>query len=116
MFRRLGFLVIACSMAIPLWSADRPGSISGYVRSASGVPQMGAVVEVLGAAAQSILVFSDETGYYSAADLVPGVYNIKVSAASFLPTFKEGVGLRPGGRVLVNVTLNTLFEIGRAHV
>jgi hypothetical protein len=110
MFRRLGFLVIACSLAIPLWSADRPGSISGYVRSASGVPQMGAVVEVLGAAAQSILVFSDETGYYSAAGLVPGVYNIKVSAASFLPTLKEGVGLRPGARVLVNVTLNTLFE------
>jgi hypothetical protein len=110
MFRRLGFLVIACSMAIPLWSADRPGSISGYVRSSSGVPQMGAVVEVLGAAAQSILVFSDENGYYSAAGLVPGVYNIKVSAASFLPTFKEGLGLRPGGRILVNVTLNTLFE------
>jgi hypothetical protein len=110
MVRRLGFLVIACSLAIPLWSADRPGSISGYVRSASGVPQMGAVVEVLGAAAQSILVFSDENGYYSAADLVPGIYNIKVSAASFLPTLKEGVGLRPGARVLVNVTLNTLFE------
>jgi hypothetical protein len=110
MYRRLGFLVIACGLALPLWSADRPGSISGYVRSAGGVPQMGAVIEVLGVAAQAVEVFSDENGYYSATGLVPGIYNIKVSAASFLPTLKEGVGLRPGARVLVNVTLNTLFE------
>jgi hypothetical protein len=110
MYRRLGFLVIVCGLALPLWSADRPGSISGYVRSAGGVPQMGAVIEVLGAAAQAVEVFSDENGYYSAAGLVPGIYNIKVSAASFLPTVKDGVGLRPGARVLVNVTLNTLFE------
>jgi hypothetical protein len=110
MFRRLGLVVIACGLALPLWSADRPGSISGYVRSASGAPQMGAVVELLGAAAQVVHVFSDENGYYSAADLAPGIYNIRVSAASFLPTFKEGVGLRPGARVLVNLTLNTLFE------
>lgn len=111
MFRRLGFLVIACSLALPLWSADRPaGSISGYVRSASGVPQMGAVVEVLGVAAQTVRVFSDENGYYSANGLLPGFYNLRVSAASFLPTLKEGVGLRPGARVLVNLTLNSLFE------
>ncbi|MGO9647062.1 conserved exported hypothetical protein [Acidobacteriia bacterium SbA2] len=110
MFRRFVWLVMACGLSLPLWSADRAGSISGYVRSASGVPQMGAVVEVLGAAAQAVEVFSDETGYYSASGLLPGVYNIKVSAASFLPTIKEGIGLRPGARVLVNLTLNTLFE------
>ncbi|MGB7583446.1 MAG: carboxypeptidase-like regulatory domain-containing protein, partial [Terriglobales bacterium] len=110
MFRRFGLLVIACGLTLPLWSAERSGSISGYVRDAGGVPQMGAVVEVLGAAAQSVHVFTDEKGYFSAADLIPGAYNIKVSAASFLPTFKEGIGLRPGSRVLVNLTLNTLFE------
>jgi len=110
MFRRLGLLVIACGLALPLWSADRPGSISGYVRSARGVPQMGAVVEVLSGAVETVRVFTDENGHYSATDLLPGLYNIKVSAASFLPTFKEGVGLRPGARVLVNLTLNTLFE------
>jgi hypothetical protein len=110
MLRRLGFLVMACGLAIPLWSADRPGSISGYVHSANGVPQMGAVVELLGAAAYTTHVFTDENGYFSATDLLPGFYNIKVSAASFLPTLREGVGLRPGARVLVNLTLNTLFE------
>jgi hypothetical protein len=111
MFRRLGFVVMVCGLALPLWSADRPGTISGYVRSASGAPQMGAVVEVLGAAAaHTVRVFTDEDGYFSATDLIPGLYDLKVSAASFLPTLKEGVGLRPGARVLVNLTLNTLFD------
>ena len=35
-------------IALPVWAAERPGAISGYVRNASGTPQMGAVVEVLG--------------------------------------------------------------------
>ena len=110
MFRRLGFVVIVLGLALPLWSADRPGSISGYVRSSTGAPQMGAVVEVFTNAAQAIHVFTDENGYFSATDLLPGLYSLKVSAASFLPTFKEGVGIRPGARVVVNLTLNTLFE------
>ena len=110
MFRRLGLLVIVVGLAVPLWSADRSGSISGYVRNASGVPQMGAAVEVLNGAAQAALVFTDENGFYSANGLFPGLYNIKVSAISFLPTLKEGIGLRPGARVLINLTLNTLFE------
>ena len=68
----------------------------GYVRSASGIPQMGAVVEVLGAAAQSLKVFTDENGFYSAAGLLPGIYNLKVSAPAFLPALREHVGLHAG--------------------
>ncbi|MGH9499119.1 MAG: carboxypeptidase-like regulatory domain-containing protein [Terriglobales bacterium] len=110
MFRRLGFLLIVIGLAFPLWAADPSGSISGYVRSAAGVPQMGAVVEVISGAAQAIHVFTNENGYFTATGLLPGLYDIKVSAVSFLPTFKEGVGIRPGARILVNLTLNTLFE------
>jgi len=110
MFRKLGFLVIALGLALPLWCTDRAGTISGYVRNASGVPQMGAVVELLSAAAQPLTVFTDENGFYSAAGLLAGTYNIKYSAAYFLPAFRDGVDLRAGGKVLVNVTLSTLFD------
>src|SRR5579863_3495240 len=110
MFRKLGFFVVLLGLALPLWSADRPGTISGYVRNASGVPQMGAVVELLSSAARTLTVFTDENGFYSAAGLLPGIYNIKVSAASFLPAFRDGVGLQAGGRLLVNLTLSTLFD------
>jgi Carboxypeptidase regulatory-like domain len=110
MLRKLGFSVLVLCLALPVWSAERPGTISGYVRGASGIPQMGAVVEVLGAAAQSLKVFTDENGFYSAAGLVPGIYNLKVSAPAFLPALREHIGLHAGGNTIVNVTLSTLFE------
>jgi hypothetical protein len=110
MFRKLGFSVIVLGLALPAWCADRAGAISGYVRNSSGVPQMGAVVELLGSAAQTLTVFTDDHGFYSAAGLVPGTYNLRYSAAYFLPVFRDGVDLRAGGKVLVNITLSTLFD------
>jgi Carboxypeptidase regulatory-like domain len=109
---KLGLLGVA--LALPVLAADRPGSISGsisgYVRSASGVPQMGAMVEVLGTAAHSLKVFTDENGFYSASGLLPGVYSIKAYSPSFLPALQERIGLRPGSSVLVNLKLSGLFE------
>lgn len=110
MFRKLGFLVMVMGLALPAWSAAGPGTISGYVRSAGGVPQMGAVVEVLGSTILSSKVFTDDRGFYSVSGLLPGTYNLRVSAPSFLPALREKVGLRPGARLMVNVTLTTLFE------
>ena len=109
MFRKLGFLMAVMGLALPAWSAV-PGTISGYVRNAGGVPQMGAVVEVLGSAVLDSKVFTDDRGFYSIAGLLPGTYNLKVSAPSFLPALREKVGLRPGAKLMVNVTLTTLFE------
>ena len=108
--RRLGFSLLMLGLALPAWSVDRPGTISGYVRAAGGSPQMGAAVEVLGAAAQGLKVFTDERGFYSAEGLLPGVYNLKISAPAFLPALREHVGLHAGGNTIVNVTLNTLFD------
>ncbi|MGA2980015.1 MAG: carboxypeptidase-like regulatory domain-containing protein [Terriglobales bacterium] len=118
MFRKLGFLIVvmsaAVSMAVPAWcgtaSGAISGAISGYVRDGSGVPQMGAAVEILGSAVQALKVFTDDRGFYSVASLVPGTYSVKVSAPSFLPSLREKIGVRAGARLMVNVTLTTLFE------
>lgn len=110
--RKLGYLVVALGFALPLWcsGADRTATISGYVRDASGTPQMGAAVEVLGAALQSLRVFTDEKGFFSAAGLVPGNYSVRVSAPAFLPSLRERITARAGASVLLNVTLSTLFD------
>ena len=108
--RKLGLSVLLLGLALPVWSADKPSTISGFVRGASGIPQMGAMVEVLGAAAHGLIVFTDEDGFYSASGLLPGIYNLKVSAPSFLPALREHLGLHAGTNMIVNVTLNTLFE------
>jgi hypothetical protein len=110
MLRKLGFSVLLLGLVLPVWSADKPSTISGFVRGASGVPQMGAMVEVLGAAAHGLIVFTDQDGFYSAAGLLPGVYNLRVSAPAFLPALREHLGLHGGTNMIVNVTLNTLFE------
>ena len=118
MLRKLGFLVVVVvvvtSVSVPAWSGNTSGTISGaisgYVRDGSGAPQMGALVEVLGSAAQALRVFTDDRGFYSVAKLLPGTYSVKVSAPSFLPTLREKIGVRAGAKLMVNVTLTTLFE------
>jgi len=118
MFRKLGFVIIIVSVvvsaALPAWcgtvSGAISGAISGYVRDASGAPQMGAAVEILGSAAHALKVFTDDRGFYSVASLLPGTYSVKVSAPAFLPTLREKIGVRAGTKLMVNVTLTTLFE------
>lgn len=109
---RLGTWVIV-ALSLPAWAAARPGAISGYVRDASGIPQMGAVVEIVGTAARTLTVFTDGAGFYSATDLLPGLYTVKVSAASFLPAWRDKVGLHPGASTHLNITLNTLLNAMR---
>src|SRR6266436_8935390 len=88
MLSKFGHFAIALVLTLPAWCADQSASISGYVRSANGVPQMGAAVEVLGAA----------------------VPTLKISAPSFLPTLREKIGVKAGASVLLNLTLSTLFD------
>jgi hypothetical protein len=111
--RQLGFWAVIAALSLPAWAGERPGAISGYVRNASGLPQMGAVVEIFGTAARSLTVFTDVAGFYSAPELIPGSYSVRVSAPSFLPALVEKVGLLSGTSVRVNVTLNTLWNAVR---
>jgi hypothetical protein len=111
MFRKLGFVALLFGLALPAWCADRPlATISGFVRNSTGAPQMGVAVEFLSSAAHSLTVFTDENGFYTAAGLLPGMYSVRASALSFLPTLREGIGLRAGTTIRLNLTLNTLFE------
>jgi len=113
MLNKLGCFAMVVGLALPVWAAGKPGSISGYVRSSDGIPQMGAVVEVLGSAAHALRVFTDEKGFYSASGLLPGTYSVRVFAPLFLPVSRERIGLLAGGSAVVDVTLSTLFDAVR---
>jgi Carboxypeptidase regulatory-like domain len=102
---------IVFGLSLPACAAEHLGAISGYVRNVSGDPQMGAVVEILGAADRTLTVFSDGAGYYTATGLLPGLYSLKVTAPSFLPRLREKVGVRAGASIHVNFTLNTLLDV-----
>src|ERR1700686_470785 len=110
MTRKLRYLVVALSLTLPSWCADKSASIVGYVRNSTGAPQMGAVVEVLGTASQVFKLVTDDKGLFSAIGLVPGIYSVKVSAPAFLPTLREKISLKAGASVLLNLTLSTVFD------
>ncbi len=110
MFRKLSCFAIVLVLGLPSWAAGRTSSLSGIVRTSEGTPQMGAVVEVFASAARTLTVFTDGNGYYSASGLRPGIYNLRVSAPSFLPAIREHVDLRAGVASVVNLTLSTIFD------
>src|SRR5512143_2273357 len=109
MSRKLGFVALLLAISLPACAAEKPGTITGLVRDSSGAAQMGAAVEVL-AGRSALLVFTDAKGHFSISDLAPGVYHVRASAPSFLPAMRENVSLGPGAPLIVNLTLNTLFE------
>ncbi|MFI5115282.1 MAG: TonB-dependent receptor [Terriglobales bacterium] len=112
MTRILGWLAVVVALCVTAVGAT-PGSISGYVRNSAGVAQMGATVELLGTAGQSQVVYTDAKGFFTLSGLLPGSYDVRVSAPSFLPALREDVALAAGASKVLNITLNTLFEAVR---
>ncbi|HZS26771.1 MAG TPA: carboxypeptidase-like regulatory domain-containing protein [Candidatus Angelobacter sp.] len=110
MTRKLGCLLIALLAWAPAYAAN-VGAIAGYVKDSSGSPQMGAVVQIFVSAAQvGTTVFTDSRGYYVASNLPAGTYQVKVTAAAFLPSLRDDVVLRSGAHLIINLTLNTLAD------
>jgi hypothetical protein len=86
-------------------------AVSGIVRDAQGVAQMGALVQaVAGGSGRIETAFTDLQGRYVIAHLLPGKYQVKASAALFLPAMRANLQLRSGAQAVVNLTLNTLFD------
>ena len=106
-FGKILVVLFACAHVY----AATTGAITGIIKNNSGTPQMGANVEIsTSAAVLGTTVFTDAKGFYSAENLPAGTYQIKVTAASFLPSLRENVTLRAGARLVVNLTLNTLTD------
>jgi hypothetical protein len=104
-------VALALMFCLSATAAVNPAAISGTVRDSSGVPQMGAMVEIIANSAEHAqTVLTDAKGAFALPGLLPGLYTVKVSAPSFLPTIRERVHLQSGASLLINVTLNTLFE------
>jgi hypothetical protein len=87
------------------------GGILGLVSNASGVPQMGASVLLYNRYDRLLQrVLTTEKGTFVFSALVPDVYTIRVSLASFLPALKRNVMVQPGMQSLLSVNLATVFS------
>ena len=93
------------------FAAAQGAAVSGVVRDAQGVAQMGALVQVV-ADDSAVLgtAFTDLHGRYLITRLLPGKYDVRATAALFVPAMRNNLQLRAGAQAVVNLTLNTLFE------
>jgi len=112
MMRRVHLALFAALIALgssPLHGAA-PASVSGLVCDSGGVPQIGAVVQLLSPDLIVIAsVYTNSDGRYSIPSVLPGRYAIKAMGTSFLPSLRENVRVRTG--TVVNLTLSTLYEV-----
>ncbi len=93
-------------------AAEPSGAVvSGVVRDAQGVVQMGA--HGPGAGRE---LSDGGNGFYRSLWTLPdrtsasGKYQVRASAALFVPALRGDLELKSGARAVVNLTLNTLFE------
>jgi hypothetical protein len=101
------------SLAAPCLVAQT-NTLTGVVRDSRGTPQIGAVVQLLRPDFSVALeTYTDDHGRYTIASILPGIYAVKASADLFLPTLRENLRVIGGSKLVVNLTLDTLYEAFR---
>jgi hypothetical protein len=105
--------LLLAAMSLPA-HALTDGAVSGVVRDAKGTPQIGALVELLRPDLTVIAqTFTDDHGRYELASVLPGIYEVKATGSLFLPTLRENLHITASSKLVVNLTLNTLYEAFR---
>jgi hypothetical protein len=95
-----------------LYALQTAAMISGTVRDVHGTPQMGALVELLRTDEGTIATaVSDDHGRYIMTMVSPGHYQLRATAAFFMPLLRNDVRLRSGVQSIVNLTMNNLFDV-----
>lgn len=100
------FLLTSAGMC----SAAPEAAVSGVVRDTQGVAQMGAMVQVLIGPVNVATAFTDFYGRYRITNLIPGKYEVRASAALFVPVLRSNLRLANGARATVNLTLSMLSD------
>jgi hypothetical protein len=104
----LPLMMLLASVSVAM---GQSAAVSGVVRDAQGVAQLGALVQVIAAdSAMAGTAFTDLHGRYFIPHLHPGQYEVRASAALFVPAMRANLQLRSGAQAVVNLTLSTLFE------
>ena len=108
----LGLVCLAAAGPVPgAVSVSLSGAIAGSVTNVDGVPQMGALVMLFNRQdGLSQKAFTNEKGAFTFAGLLPDIYSIRVTLASFVPAIKNNILVQPGMRSVLNVSMAALFS------
>ena len=110
----VAFLLLLFFPVLPQAAAQvGAAAVNGTVRDLQGTPQMGALVELLGANAAVVAhTFTDDHGRYLLSAVLPGQYQLRVSAAFLLPAVRSNLRLNPGMQALANLTMTAMVDVG----
>jgi hypothetical protein len=107
-------ILLAVSTSAQVRPATASGRVTGVVRNSQGAAETGAVVELMKPDFTVIAeAATDQHGRYEFQHIRPGVYDLKATSAFFLPTLRERVQIEGATRMVVNMTLNTVYEAFR---
>lgn len=109
-----GVLAALLLCGTPVFCATAPklsGSIAGFVRDGSGVPQMGATVLLFNRFEHQIQqAITNERGVFGFDSLLPDTYSVRVSLASFVPAMKQRILVQPGMQSLLYINMASLLS------
>jgi hypothetical protein len=108
----LGVVCLAATVPLPAAvSIKLSGDIAGVVTDGEGTPQMGAAVMLFNHQDRLFeKIFTDETGKFVFAGLLPDLYSVRITLASFVPAIQNDILVQPGMRSMLNVSMATLFS------
>ncbi len=111
--RVLGVGLVLTAVSLPLAAAPRSGKISGVVVDSTGTPQMGATVSIApeqmrGSGPAELL--TNDRGRFVSANLLPGLYSVRVTLAGFLPFMEQHIQVNDQRTTLVEIQLGSVFS------
>jgi hypothetical protein len=118
-FSILGVLVLAgtcLSICVSGLSAQQfkaaAGKVAGVVNDTSGIPQMGATVQLIAESAgglSAVDFLTNTQGVFRSDKVLPGLYTVRVTLAGFLPTIEQHVRINPHVTTVVRLQLESMF-------
>jgi hypothetical protein len=88
------------------------GGLSGVVKDAEGIPQLGATVEVSSETPGSLInhqFLTNTQGLFRAENLPPGFYTVRVTLAGYLPGLEKHIQISSNLTTMVRVELQSLY-------
>jgi hypothetical protein len=105
-FMFLGILALAGLLVQPLPAQVAGGTLSGTITDPSGSAVPNAKVDIKNSATGVLrTVTTNADGLYSAANLLPGEYEVSISASGFNTSVKTGITINVGSQPVFNLAL-----------
>jgi hypothetical protein len=106
-----GLLALGGQLAAADLSLPVTGNLLGTVVDSGGIPQLGARVQIFNRYERLVArTITSPDGRFGFAGLPIDSYSVRVSLASFLPAFRDGIAVKGGLDSVLQIHLATLFS------